>query len=449
MRRFKVKTKIAAWLTLLIGILTLMLLGFLLSVSGRVAQSNASRQLSNTVRQNAGRISVEDGTLKTSSNFMFYSGGVYSLVYNRGGALVAGQLPVAFTAAEPFENGVVRTVETERADYYILDLWVPESWDSGFWIRGLIEVPGQRETVISMLGVTLFVMPIFMALAALGSYFILKRAFRPLDHISVTASAINEARDLSRRINLPPGKDEFFQLADVFDKLLARLESAFETEKQFASDASHELRTPVSIIKSACETAEKYDETPEERKESLEIIHRQAEVMTRLIEQLLSMTRMEQGTELIQLEEIDLGEFVRIACKDIMTGAYEKSLSLDLEDGIIVCGDRALLTRLLQNLIDNACKYGKDNGHIWVSVGKNENEAFLRVTDDGFGIPKEQQDKVWRRFFRADEAHSGESGAGLGLAIVKQIADVHKGYMTLESVPDRGSVFTLYLPIVM
>ena len=449
MRRFKVKTKIAAWLTLLIGILTLMLLGFLLSVSGRVAQSNASRQLSNTVRQNAGRISVEDGTLKTSSNFMFYSGGVYSLVYNRGGALVAGQLPVAFTAAEPFENGVVRTVETERADYYILDLWVPESWDSGFWIRGLIEVPGQRETVISMLGVTLFVMPIFMALAALGSYFILKRAFRPLDHISVTASAINEARDLSRRINLPPGKDEFFQLADVFDKLLARLESAFETEKQFASDASHELRTPVSIIKSACETAEKYDETPEERKESLEIIHRQAEVMTRLIEQLLSMTRMEQGTELIQLEEIDLGEFVRIACKDIMTGAYEKSLSLDLEDGIIVCGDRALLTRLLQNLIDNACKYGKDNGHIWVSVGKNENVAFLRVTDDGIGIPKEQQDKVWRRFFRADEAHSGESGAGLGLAIVKQIADVHKGYMTLESVPDRGSVFTLYLPIVM
>ena len=449
MRRFKVKTKIAAWLTLLIGILTLMLLGFLLSVSGRVAQSNASRQLSNTVRQNAGRISVEDGTLKTSSNFMFYSGGVYSLVYNRGGALVAGQLPVAFTAAEPFENGVVRTVETERADYYILDLWVPESWDSGFWIRGLIEVPGQRETVISMLGVTLFVMPIFMALAALGSYFILKRAFRPLDHISVTASAINEARDLSRRINLPPGKDEFFQLADVFDKLLARLESAFETEKQFASDASHELRTPVSIIKSACETAEKYDETPEERKESLEIIHRQAEVMTRLIEQLLSMTRMEQGTELIQLEEIDLGEFVRIACKDIMTGAYEKSLSLDLEDGIIVCGDRALLTRLLQNLIDNACKYGKDNGHIWVSVGKNENEAFLRVTDDGIGIPKEQQDKVWRRFFRADEAHSGESGAGLGLAIVKQIADVHKGYMTLESVPDRGRVFTVYLPIVM
>lgn len=449
MRRFKVKTKIAVWLTLLIGVLTLMLLGFLLSVSGRVAQSNASRQLSNTVRQNAGRISVEDGTLKTSSNFMFYSGGVYSLVYNRGGALVAGQLPVAFTAAEPFENGVIRTIETERADYYILDLWVPESWDSGFWIRGLIEVPEQRETVISMLGVTLFVMPIFMALAALGSYFILKRAFRPLDHISVTASAINEARDLSRRINLPPGKDEFFQLADVFDQLLARLESAFETEKQFASDASHELRTPVSIIKSACETAEKYDETPEERKESLEIIHRQAEVMTRLIEQLLSMTRMEQGTELIQLEEIDLGEFVRIACKDIMTGAYEKSLSLDLEDGIIVCGDRALLTRLLQNLIDNACKYGKDNGHIWVSVGKYENEAFLRVADDGIGIPKEQQDKVWRRFFRADEAHSGESGAGLGLAIVKQIADVHKGYMTLESVPDRGSVFTLYLPIIM
>lgn len=449
MRRFKVKTKIAAWLTLLIGILTLMLLGFLLSVSGRVAQNNASRQLSNTVRQNAGRISVEDGTLKTSSNFMFYSGGVYSLVYNRGGALVAGQLPVAFTAAEPFENGVIRTVETERADYYILDLWVPESWDGGFWIRGLIEVPEQRETVISMLGVTLFVMPIFMALAALGSYFILKRAFRPLDHISVTASAINEARDLSRRINLPPGKDEFSQLADVFDKLLARLEYAFETEKQFASDASHELRTPVSIIKSACETAEKYDETPEERKESLEIIHRQAEVMTRLIEQLLSMTRMEQGTELIQLEEIDLGEFVRIACKDIMTGAYEKSLSLDLKDGIIVCGDRALLTRLLQNLIDNACKYGKNNGHIWVSVGKYENEAFLRVADDGIGIPKEQQDKVWRRFFRADEAHSGESGAGLGLAIVKQIADVHKGYMTLESVPDRGSVFTLYLPIVM
>lgn len=136
-------------------------------------------------------------------------------------------------------------------------------------------------------------------------------AFRPLDTINATAAAINEGRDLSARIGLPAGHGEFSRLAGSFDRMLERLEAAFEAEKQFTADASHELRTPVSVILGACEYAEKYDETPEERLETIQTIHRQGRRMADLIGQLLQMTRLDQGTEGLRLEEVDLTGLLR------------------------------------------------------------------------------------------------------------------------------------------
>ena len=444
MKPLSVKFRIAIWLTLLTGLLAALLLAFLLSISKVVAAQAAMTQLSQTVRSNLSQTGMSNGRLALGDGFSFYQNGVSTLIYSREKALLAGQIPVSFSVEEDFQNGITRVVNAGGGQYLVLDLWLPMGWDNGVWLRGLMEVPENQQLTSPLLRVALIVMPAFMALAALGSYWIAGRAFRPLDSIMSAAASINEAQDLSRRIGLPPGRDEFSQLAATFDQLFQRLEKSFESEQQFAADASHELRTPVSIIKGACEYAEKYDETPEERLETISMIHRQANRMSQLISQLLSMTRLDQGTETAKLEPVKLNDLIRSLCQE---QAYDPHrLILELQEEVTAAADPALLSRLIQNLVENGFKYGRPDGCVWISVRQDSGEILLEVRDNGMGIPSEQQDKIWQRFYRADPARSGEGGTGLGLAIVRQIAQLHGGYMTLESVPRVGSAFTLHLP---
>lgn len=444
MRNISIKLKITVWLTLLMVLLAGLLLAFMLFISSAVASQTAMSQLSQTVRSNLDQISISGGKLELKDGFHFYRSGVSTLVYSQNEALLAGQIPVSFTGSEPFQSGLTRTVAAGDERYLVLDIWLPMGWESGVWVRGLMEAPENQQLANNLLIVALAALPAFLIMVALGSYWIVKRAFRPLDHITATAMDINEARDLSRRIALPSGRNEFYRLASTFDQLFERLERSFEAEKQFTANASHELRTPVSIIKGACEYAEKYDETPEERQETISMIHRQAVKMSGLISQLLSMTRLDQGTELARMESVDLGELLRSLCDD---QAYDRErLTLEFPPGLTARGDPALLSRLVQNLIENAFKYGKPEGHVWISVRKQEKEILLQVRDDGIGIPADQQEKIWQRFYQVDPSRSGESGAGLGLSLVWQIAQIHGGSMTLESIPNVGSEFTLHLP---
>lgn len=443
MRNISVKIKITVWLTLLMSLLAVLMLGFTLSVSSRVTFQTCMSQLSHTVQNNMKQITFENGRLKLTDGFQFYRYGVSTLVYSQTHSLIAGQVPVSFPAGEPFQNGLTRTVSAGEDEYLVLDLYYLNSWEEGAWLRGLIEIPRSRQFSRSLLFAVLIVLPLFLILAALGSYWIARQAFRPLESIVQTAKAMNEASDLSRRIGLPPGQDEFSRLAETFDHLFERLERSFEAEKQFTADASHELRTPVSVIKGACEYAQKYDETPEERQETITMIYRQAVKMSVLISQLLSMTRLDQQTELNRLEPVNLAKLVQNHCEE--SSYPRKRLTLELQE-ITVHANPSLLARLLQNLVENAFKYGKPDGHVWITVIRSGTEVLLQVRDDGIGIPPDQQDKVWQRFYQADTARSGETGAGLGLTMVSQIARIHKGYMTLESIPDTGSCFTLHLP---
>lgn len=446
MRKISVKLKITLWITLLMTILFLFLVAFTLFISRTVVLSSARQQLISTTRNSVGNISFSQGKLSTTEGFSFYQNGVSILVYSQAESLLAGQLPVSFTAKEPFQNGQVRTVEGASISYVVLDLWLPSSWEEGVWVRGLMEVPRNEQTTENLMKIAAIALPVFILLTAVGGYLLVRRAFRPLERISATAQAMGEAKDLSRRIGLPPGRDEFSRLAQTFDQLFARLERSFEAEKQFTADASHELRTPVSIIKGACEYGLKYDETPEERQETLEMIARQAEKMAQLIGQLLSMTRLDQGTEGARLEPVDLGVLVEGLIRE--RGYEEDKLFLSVSPGVQVRGDGALLSRLTENLVENAFKYGKPGGHVWVTVKSQGEEGILEVRDDGIGIPKDQQEKIWQRFYQVDPSRSDESnGVGLGLSMVRQIAQLHGGTVTLDSVEGIGSAFALHLPL--
>ena len=444
MKRLNVKVKITIWYLLLMVLMAGLLLGFLLLISGSVSTQTAMDQLSQTVRGNLNQISMVDGSLQLGEDFHFYSDGVYSLVYSQSEALLAGQVPVSFTASEPFQNGLTRPVSVGSTRYYILDFWVPLGWDSGVWLRGILEAPENPQLLTNLLHIAMVALPLFILLAGLGGYWIARRAFRPLDQITATAAAINEASDLSARVEVPPGSNEFSRLARTFNQMFAHLEQSFEAEAQFTADASHELRTPVSVIKSACEYAERYGESPEEYRETLEMIHRQADKMSLLIGQLLSITRLDQGTDAIHWEQVDLSALVQTVCAE---GGWSRDrLTLEMEEGLTARADPALLTRLLQNLVENAFKYGKPEGHVWVTLGRGPGEIRLEVKDDGIGIPPEQQEKIWKRFYQVDPSRSAGNGAGLGLAMVQKIAQAHGGSMTLESIPGLGSTFTLHLP---
>ena len=445
MRRRSVKVRLTIWYTALMVLMAALVLAFVAMISSSVASQSSRTYLSQVVRDNLDQVSLVDGSLQLGEEFTFLQDGVYTVVYSQSGALLAGQLPQPFsTVSEPFVNGLTRPVDTDQGEYYVLDFWVPSGWESGVWVRGLLAVSEGNRTLYSLLLAAAIAMPGFILLAALGGYWLVRRAFRPLDAINATASAINEGRDLSARIGAMPGYGEFTQLAGNFDRMLERLERAFEAEKQFTADASHELRTPVTVILSACEYAEKYDETPEERQETLQTIHRQGKKMADLISQLLQMTRMDQGTEAAQLEQTDLTDLVRGLCGE--QGELGRRLIPDLQEGVTAQANRPLLSRLLQNLIDNAEKYGAPGGRIWVTLRREAGEIRLTVRDEGPGIPPDQQEKIWQRFYQVDPSRGGDRGAGLGLSIVQQIARVHGGTMTLESVTGRGSAFTLHLP---
>lgn len=444
MKNISIKVKITMWYLLLMTIMVVMVLTFILAVSSSVTTQTAMSRISSTVRSNLTQVGSSNGKISLGEDFHFYQNGVYTLIYSKNEALLAGQVPVNFTQNEPFENGLTRTVSTEDDNYYVFDLWLPFDWENGVWVRGLMEVPEDELIIKNLILVVAVAMPAFILFATIGGYWIAKKAFKPLEDIISTADSINEASDLSARIDVPSGSNEFTRLAKTFDQMFTRLEQSFEAEKQFTSDASHELRTPISVIKGACEYALKYDETPEERQETLSMIHRQAVKMSGLVAQLLSMTRLEQGTEKANFEKINLTELTKAICTE---QAYaDRNVYFEAKNEISAFVDTTLITRLIQNLIDNAVKYGKTDGHVWVTLTENEHEIQLSVKDDGIGIPKEEQGKIWQRFYQVDASRTGDNGTGLGLSMVQKIAEIHGGYMSLESEPLKGSNFVLHLP---
>ncbi len=445
MKRISIKTKITIWYLFLMLLMAVLLLGFLFTIRDSVSSQTSMEQLEQALRENIEEISLDaDGNPTIGDGFSFYENGVYSLVYSQSEALLAGQVPVAFTASEPFENGLIRLVTAGDTVFFVMDFRVPLSWETSVWIRGILEVSKNIQVLRNLMAGALVVMPLVIFISGLGGYIIIKRAFRPMERIISTAEEINEASDLSLRVEVPPGENEFSRLARTFNQMFVRLETSFEAERQFSADASHELRTPVSVIKSACEYAKEYCDTKEEQDETIAMIHRQADKMTRLIEQLLSITRLEQG-ERATVARVDLTQLVEMVCKE---QPYPKERLICLaKPGIFASVDENLITRLLQNLIDNGFKYGKPEGHVWVSLEQSDKEIRLSVKDDGIGIKEEDCEKIWKRFYQTDPSRSEKEGAGLGLSIVQNIARLHGGSMTVESTLGQGSTFTLHLPV--
>ena len=402
------------------------------------------------------------GCLCVNDTYISTKNGVKMFIFSSSGKIIRGM-----NSDYDFTDIEIVTDEISRVDFYETPHYMYAKKISltdkkitvDFLLVGVTQDTKSvfHGTTGHLVMVSFIILPVAIFLAGLLGYIITKGLFKPFTAITDTARSISSTGDLSRRIELSPGTDELHVLADTYNMMFQRLQTSFESEKDFISDSSHELRTPTAIIRAQCEYALSEPRSDEEYVESLEVINRQSNRMNLVISQLLSFTRLEQGTQKLELEKIDLGEFVGELCMDMEAiGRSDITLTYETKPGLYINADITLLSRMITNLISNAYKYGKEGGFIKVRVDTDNKEnagfALIKVEDNGIGIAKEDLDKIFRRFYRGDKSRAqdpqGDTSTGLGLAFVEKIANLHGGSVSARSRQGEGSLFTVKIPIV-
>ena len=288
-----------------------------------------------------------------------------------------------------------------------------------------------------------------LAVAAGGGIFLARRALKPVDKIAETAQEIGET-DLSRRINVNT-KDELGRLAATLNAMIGRLEKAFQRQKQFTSDASHELRAPLAVIEAESSLALQKERPPSDYRQSLETISQESKQMSSLIEQLLTLARADAGKEQWNFTDVNLGRVITNLSADVEVLCQEKGLSCQLGQiqDLVVKGDAARLRELFMNLLDNAIRYTPAPGTVSVSLHREGEMAIVAIKDTGVGIAAEDMPFIFERFYRVDKARSrAQGGTGLGLAICRYIAEAHGGKIEVESQVGVGSTFSVWLPLL-
>ena len=479
MRNLTIQKKILLWFSTIILIVILLISALNVSSSDLVIRQGIKDRLSNFVSLNIDQITfipkgqslsrtmgmqyvdLEDGTLAIDDDFYDNPDGIQVSLYDSEKNLLYGSCPVK-TDSKDFSFTSVGTIGTGQNKYYIYEL--PLNFgdnSSSFWLRGVVPYSDGTVYMKQIVNLGTWLLPSIAALAILGGYIITRRCFLPVEQIAKEADKISQSGDLTMRLNLGLGDDEMHRLANTFNSMFDRLEKSFIAEKQFTSDASHELRTPTSVILAQAQYGLELADCEEEYRESLEVILRQGQRMSDIISQLLFFTRLDQGSEKARMEETDVSQLVSSICQD-QSIIKTKGITIvdNVQPGIVSSIDINLFSRMLSNLISNAYKYGKENGTIWVSLSRESNLSkghvlqnpnanpacmVLSVKDDGIGISRENLSKIWDRFFQAESSRNSEEsggGIGLGLSMVKQISKLLGGSIDVSSQPGIGTTFT-------
>jgi len=294
--------------------------------------------------------------------------------------------------------------------------------------------------------------PVMLLAAASGGYWLSRKALSPVDVLTRNAKTIS-GRNLSARLQVPQTGDELQRLSTTLNEMLARIESAFLRVTEFTADASHELRTPISLIRTEAEIALRRSRGDAEYREALRHILLEAERTTSLVEELLSLARADCGRENLNLAPLDMNALIAETGMEWQQLIEARNLRFNLNLAnreIPVLADRVAMQRLVAILLDNAVKYTPPPGKVELHVDQKDQSAVISIRDSGVGIAEEDRSKIFERFYRVDKARSREfGGAGIGLSIAQWIVQQHQGSITVESSVGRGSTFVVMLPLSM
>lgn len=468
MKQLSIQKKIVLWFSAMLLIIVLLITAMTFAIAGSVLNESIRERLYDVVSANVSEVEYlnslssseeepgdqflkfDNGWLEIDDDFCDVFEGISTALYDADGNLLYGNMPIKISSAAPLAFSKIGKTEYKGETYYVYDKPLTADGMDGLWVRGIISKNESINILYNVVRLSFWLLPALALLAVLGGYIITRRSFLPVEQIAKSAEEIGRGGDLSKRLDIGPGSDEIHMLADTFNEMFARLENNFNAEKQFTSDASHELRTPVSVILAQAQYALEFAETPEEYKEAFEVIERQGRRMGDIISQLLFFTRLAQGTETVNKENVCLSALVEELCAEqkMLPKEVRKNISLicDVSPEVYAFTDRSLLALCLNNLISNAYKYGKENGHIRVSLRHDTDKVLISIKDDGIGISPENLPKIWERFYQTDASRSSDinqRGLGLGLSMVSQICKLLGIAAEVRSTLGEGSEFTL------
>ena len=304
------------------------------------------------------------------------------------------------------------------------------------------------EELESLRGILSYVVPLSLVIAGLGGWFLARRSLSPVVAMADRARQIGVG-SLSARLPVANPRDELGTLAGTFNELLSRLESSVEQQRQFMADASHELRTPVTIARTAASVALQQPTRAEaDYRDTLEIIEQETIRLSRIVDDLFTLTRADAGTYPVRKVPMYLDELIDDVVRATRVVATTRSVDIVAEcvHPAPYQGDEDLVRRLIQNVLDNAVRYSPAGGAVRVALDRSANGYEVSVSDQGPGIAAEARTKIFERFYRVDPARSPDGGAGLGLALARWIAHAHDGDIALAASSRVGSTFVITLP---
>jgi len=363
-------------------------------------------------------------------------------------AQIAKQALQGHSEHEETFNGAATWVDKDNAYVYAVAPIFGESGQTSLLLLGgPLDSDGRMQGLLTSL---VFGSLLTLLIAMGGGFWLADRAMRPVQTITHTARSIGET-DLSRRINMD-SKDELGELANTFDNMLARLQAAFERQRQFVADASHELRTPLTIVNLETSRALGARRSSEEYKRVLRVIQSENEFMSHLVNDLLTLARMDNEQVKLQKTPLDLSDVAVDAIDRLAPLADRKNVQLEARDlpEARMLGDYQTLLQMVSNLIENGIKYTEgDDKRVCIETGVTDGHAWVRVSDNGPGIDPDHLPHLFDRFYRVDKARTrvteddseSPTGSGLGLSIIQWIAQAHGGEVHVESVPGNGSSF--------
>ena len=380
------------------------------------------------------------------------------------------QLPISLNALKNASKGLP-TFETNRSigdtPLRIVTLPVVENNHPLRIVQVASSLEDVEDALNTLFIILLITVPSVLMIASAGGQFLANKALKPVDRITQTARMIT-SQNLNQRIEPPRVKDEISRLIETFNDMISRLDKSFHQIKQFSTDASHELKTPLTILKGETEVALRKERTCHEYERILKSNLEEVNRMSQIVDDLLLLSKADTGEIRLNREDINLKEMLNEVVAQVTILSQSKNLQIDTSfqcHEAHVYGDALRMRELFLNLIENAIKYTEEGGSICIGLWKeippphsdnplNQQEgdkigfAKIVVSDSGIGIAREDQDKIFDRYFRVDKARSRQQGgSGLGLSISKWIAEAHQGEISVESELERGSSFTVTLPL--